>query len=154
MDKTIGKVPGRRSFRPGIRPAGADTNYEDSSTDMTTIDIANAYAARHNTGVDTGNFAPMLDLFAEKAELHFASIPFGPFIGRAAIGAAFAAHPPGDHLVLLTVTDSEGSSGSAKVHAVYGWRSAPTVPDGTIDGVIENGLITRWTITFTPEASR
>ncbi|MBS1914174.1 MAG: nuclear transport factor 2 family protein [Bacteroidetes bacterium] len=112
---------------------------------MTSLDIVHAYFIRHNAGVAGGDFSAMLELFDQGGELHFASIPFGPFIGRDEIARAFREHPPSDHLVLIDAAVDNGS-----VHATYGWQSAPETPAGTIEGTIVDGRIRFWRIIFAP----
>lgn len=109
-----------------------------------THDLLRSYVARHNYGVATGDFGPMLQLFDPTAEVHFADIPFGPFIGRDAIAEAFAAHPPIEGLTLLDIQEYDGA-----IHVSYGWRSAPETVAGVIHARITEGRIFRWEIQFT-----
>jgi steroid delta-isomerase len=60
----------------------------------------------------------MVAAFSEDAELVFEGIPVGPFSGREAIAAAYAAQPPDDEIVLL---DGDGT---------YAWTKEPAVPAG------------------------
>ncbi|MBS1914477.1 MAG: nuclear transport factor 2 family protein [Bacteroidetes bacterium] len=113
-----------------------------------THDLLRTYVARHNHGVATGDFGPMLQLFAPTAEVHFADIPFGPFIGRDAIAEEYAVHPPIEELTLLDIQEYEGA-----VHASYGWRSAPQTVAGVIHARIADGRIVRWEIQFTVAAA-
>ncbi len=76
------------------------------------------HVERFNAGVRTGDFGPMVAAFSEDAELVFEGIPVGPFAGREAIGAAYAAQPPDDEIVLL---DDDGR---------YAWAKEPDVPAG------------------------
>jgi sulfur relay (sulfurtransferase) DsrF/TusC family protein len=60
----------------------------------------------------------MVAAFSEDGELVFEGIPVGPFSGRDAIGAAYAAQPPDDEIVLLA---GDGT---------YAWAKHPEVPAG------------------------
>jgi steroid Delta-isomerase len=59
------------------------------------------HVERFNAGVRSGDFAPMLELFAEDATLEFRGVPVGPFHGRDAVSAAYAAQPPDDEIDVL-----------------------------------------------------
>jgi steroid Delta-isomerase len=78
----------------------------------------------------------MVDSFAEDAELVFEGIPIGPFLGREAIGEAYAAQPPDDEIVLL---DADGA---------YAWSSAPDVPAGQMFLTERDGEIARLVIRY------
>jgi hypothetical protein len=94
------------------------------------------HVERFNDGVKTGDFGPMVAAFAEDAELVFEGIPVGPFVGRDAIGDAYAAQPPNDEIVLL---DSEGT---------YAWASAPDVSAGQMFITERDGEISRLVIRY------
>jgi steroid delta-isomerase len=78
----------------------------------------------------------MVSAFAEDAELMFEGIPVGPFVGREAIGAAYAARPPDDEIVLL------GDDGT------YAWSSAPDVSAGQMFLTERDGEISRLVIRY------
>src|SRR4051812_29716972 len=63
--------------------------------------LIDEHVARFNVGVRTGDWSRMLELLTDDATLEFTGIPVGPFTGRDAIGAAYAAQPPDDEIVLL-----------------------------------------------------
>jgi len=92
-----------------------------------------------NQGVRTGDWTPMLELFAENAELEFVGIPVGPFRGRDAIGDAYRAQPPDDEIVVL---DDRGSS------AVYAWSKDPERRAGVLDIEERDGEIARLRIVY------
>lgn len=96
------------------------------------------YAATHNYGVRTGDFARLAALLHPAAEFVFFNIPAGPFIGRAAITAAFAAQPPTDELRLTDIAVS-----GTEQRAAYGWRRAPHVAEGVLIIRVREGLIER-----------
>ncbi len=54
------------------------------------------HVAVFNDCVATGEFAPLVDLFDERARLAFVGVPVGPFVGRDAIAAAYEQQPPDD----------------------------------------------------------
>jgi hypothetical protein len=92
-----------------------------------------------NRGVRTGEWAPMLELFAEDAELEFVGIPIGPFRGRDAIGEAYRAQPPDDEIVVL---DDRGSS------AVYAWSKDSEHRAGEVHIEERDGEIARVRILY------
>jgi steroid Delta-isomerase len=57
--------------------------------------------AAFNEGVRSGDWVPLVELFAEDAVLEFEGIPVGPFRGRDAIAEAYRTSPPDDEIVLL-----------------------------------------------------
>jgi steroid delta-isomerase len=95
-----------------------------------------AHVARFNDGVRTGDFGPMVAAFSEDAELVFEGIPVGPFVGREAIGEAYATRPPDDEIVLL---DADGT---------YAWSSASEVPAGQMFLTERDGEIARLVIRY------
>ena len=78
----------------------------------------------------------MVAAFSEDAELVFEGIPVGPFSGRDAIGAAYAARPPDDEIVLL---DGDGT---------YAWAREPEVPAGQMFLAEGDGEIARLVIRY------
>jgi sulfur relay (sulfurtransferase) DsrF/TusC family protein len=78
----------------------------------------------------------MASYFADDAELVFEGIPVGPFVGREAISAAYAAQPPDDEIVLL---DGDGT---------YAWASEPNVPAGQLFLEERDGEIARLVIRY------
>jgi steroid Delta-isomerase len=74
-----------------------------------------------NAGVRSGDFGPMLERFAEGAELVFEGVPVGPFTGRERIAAAYRDQPPDDEIAVLDARDD-----GEEVVAGYAW--AQTAP--------------------------
>ena len=91
---------------------------------------------RFNRGVRTGDFTDMASFFAEDGEVVFEGIPVGPFRGREAIAAAYAARPPDDEIVLL---DGEGT---------YAWSKKREVPAGRMSLTERGGEIARLVIRY------
>src|SRR5262245_33174184 len=56
-----------------------------------------------NESFRSGDWAPFIATFADDARMAFTNVPAGPFVGRAAIGAAYAANPPTDTMSILSV---------------------------------------------------
>jgi steroid Delta-isomerase len=73
-----------------------------------------------NEGVRTGDWSPLVALFAEDAVLEFEGIPVGPFRGRDAIEEAYRAMPPDDQILLL--------DGGPR----YAWSKEPERPAGEL----------------------
>jgi steroid Delta-isomerase len=100
------------------------------------LTLLEAHVERFNHGVRSGDFGPMVAAFSEDAELVFQGIPVGPFLGREAIGAAYAERPPDDEIVLL---DGEGT---------YAWASEPEVAAGQMFLTERDGEIARLVIRY------
>jgi steroid Delta-isomerase len=106
-------------------------------------EVLGEHVARFNEGVRTGDWGPMLDGFAEDAELEFRGVPVGPFGGKEAIAAAYRAQPPDDELRVLEERDREG-----RVEARYAWLAEPDVAAGEMLLTHEGGLIRKLVVTF------
>jgi steroid Delta-isomerase len=78
----------------------------------------------------------MVAAFSQDAELVFEGIPVGPFSGREAIGAAYAAQPPDDEIVLLDE------------HGTYAWAKEPEVAAGQMFLTERDGEIARLVIRY------
>lgn len=78
----------------------------------------------------------MVATFTEDAELVFEGIPVGPFVGREAIGEAYAAQPPDDEIVLL---DGDGT---------YAWAKEPESPAGQMFLTERDGEISRLVVRY------
>ena len=92
-----------------------------------------------NEGVRSGDWASLLELFAEDGEVEFVGIPVGPFRGRDAIGEAYRTQPPDDEIVVL---EDRGDS------AVYAWSREPTRPAGELYIEARDGAIARLRIRY------
>ncbi len=100
------------------------------------MSLLDEHVSRFNAGVRSGDWNAMLELFADDAELEFVGIPVGPFAGREAITAAYAAQPPDDEIVLL--------DGGPR----YAWSRRPERPAGEIQLVERDGRIERLRILY------
>jgi steroid delta-isomerase len=100
------------------------------------LSLLEEHVERLNRGVRTGDFGEMVALFAEDAEMVFEGIPVGPFHGREVIGAAYAAQPPDDEIVLV---DPDGT---------YAWSKNPEMPAGQMFLTEREGEIARLVIRY------
>ncbi|SRR6266540_108390 len=96
-----------------------------------------------NDGVRTGDFEPMLEQFADDAELVFVGVPVGPFVGKDAIAAAYREQPPDDEIDVRAVR-----SDGAETVADYGWLKEPGVRAGELRLTEDGGEIRRLVVTF------
>jgi hypothetical protein len=100
------------------------------------MSVLEEHVARFNHGVRTGDWSRMLELIDDDAVLDFEGIPVGPFHGREAIGAAYAAQPPSDEIVLL-----EGGP-------AYAWAGEPSERAGELHLDERDGRITRIRVVY------
>lgn len=85
-----------------------------------------AHADLFNAAVRSGDYTAFLDTFAEEAVMRFDTVPVGPFRGRAAIAAAYAAQPPTDTLRVRSVTEVDPDTARVAVdydHGGSGWMT-------------------------------
>jgi hypothetical protein len=104
------------------------------------------YAAEHNRGVRTGDFSGLVALLAPDAALRFFGVPVGPFVGTAAIAAAFAATPPTDELVLLGPPRDHGATAVAP----YAWARTSSHAAGAIRIETKDGRVLSIDVTVGP----
>ena len=97
--------------------------------------LRHEYVDRFNAGVRTGDWSGLLALLHDDAELAFTGIPVGPFRGKEAIAAAYAAQPPDDEIVLL--------DGDA-----YAWAKDPQTRAGELRLEERDGAIALVTIRY------
>ena len=106
------------------------------------------FLARHvetfNAAVATGDFRPLVELFAEDASLEFAGVPVGPFHGRDAIAAAYAAQPPTDTMTVLDVRVEDDGT----VVEPFSWASDGGARSGEMRLVVEDDRIRRLVVAF------
>jgi ketosteroid isomerase-like protein len=106
-------------------------------------ELMREHVARFNAAVASGDWAPMLEQFADDAELEFRGLPVGPFSGRDAIAAAYAEQPPDDTVRLLEEREREG-----RAEARYAWRAEPEAAAGEMLLTPSGGRIGRLVVTF------
>jgi hypothetical protein len=107
------------------------------------VRLLHDHVVRFNEGVRTGDWTQMLARFTDDAELAFEGVPVGPFRGREAIAAAYAAQPPDDRLVTLRVEDGGGD-----VTALYAWRREPAKVAGRMVLTPRDGRVARLLVSF------
>jgi steroid Delta-isomerase len=110
---------------------------------MTGPELLEEHVRRFNAGVRTGDFAPMLELFADDAVLEFRGVPVGPFHGRDAIAAAYAAQPPDDQIEVLEIEEDD-----AEIRAGYTWLRGERRPAGDMFLTRDGERITKLVVTF------
>ena len=101
------------------------------------------HVERFNQGVRSGDFTPMVEAFAEDAELHFEGVPVGPFVGREAIDAAYREQPPDDEIEILGSEVRDGL-----VVARYAWRRDEGKQAGRMLLTPRDGRIQKLVVTF------
>ena len=111
-------------------------------------DPPRAFLERHvrtfNAAVESGNFAPLVDLFAPDARLEFVGVPVGPFDGRDAIADAYAAQPPTDTMTILdTAVEADGT-----VVERFSWSSDDGARSGEMRLVVDGDQIRRLVVSF------
>jgi len=107
------------------------------------VALLHAHVGRFNEAVGSGDFAEMVSGFAPDAEMVFEGVPVGPFVGREAIGEAYARQPPGDEVRLLGVPRLDGGT----VESDYAW-AAEGRRAGRMIVTPREGLIARLVVTF------
>ena len=111
-------------------------------------DALSALLARHvetfNAAVRSGDFAPLVALFADDATLEFAAVPAGPFHGRDAIAAAYAEQPPTDTMTVLAVRIEDDGA----VVEPFSWSSDAGARSGEMRLVVRGGEIHRLVVAF------
>jgi steroid delta-isomerase len=66
-------------------------------------DAVRRHCELFNASFRSGDWAPFVATFADDARMAFTNVPAGPFLGRAAIGAAYAENPPTDTMSIQSV---------------------------------------------------
>jgi steroid Delta-isomerase len=97
-----------------------------------------------NQGVRSGDFAPMLEQFADDAELIFEGVPAGPFRGKETIAAAYASNPPDDEVDVLASEQADDGT----IVATYAWRADGGRPSGRMLLTTRGEQIARLVVTF------
>jgi hypothetical protein len=101
------------------------------------------HVAAFADAVSTGDWQAFARRFADDAEMVFVGVPAGPFVGRAAIAAAYAADPPGEALALTGPVGVEGDE------AVAPFRWVDSGGTGTMRLRFDDaGLVARLQVAF------
>ena len=109
---------------------------------MTGRELMESHVARFNEGVRTGDWEPMLQRFADDAELRFGNVPAGPFDGLDEIRHAYREQPPDDEIRLLGIQDDVDDN---RVTAAFAWARGGT---GRLVLEHERGAIARLVVIF------
>ena len=109
---------------------------------MTGRELMESHVARFNEGVRSGDWEPMLEHFADDAELWFEGVPAGPFVGLDEIRRGYLAQPPDDQIQLLGIQDDEHDG---RVTAAFAWTQGGT---GRLVLEHDRGLIARLVVIF------
>lgn len=112
-----------------------------ASSAHSNVDV-DAHIAAFNTAVESGRWQPVVDRFADDAVLEFVGPPVGPFVGRAAIAAAYATSPPDDTIELAGPPAIVGD----ELVVPYRWRR--TGSTGSMRFTSHGELIDRLVVTF------
>lgn len=109
------------------------------------VPLLREHVDRFNAGVRGGDFAPMVELFAEDGRLVFEGVTVGPFVGRDAIAAAYREQPPDDEIEVLDARESHGV-----VVARYAWAREPKVVAGELRLTPRGERIAELVVALTP----
>ena len=101
---------------------------------------ARAHVERFNAAVGSGDWSAVVAALAPDAVMSFVGPPVGPFAGRDAIAAAYAANPPDDTIRIRQVR----SDGDTDVVA-FAWSRGGT---GTLEIEHRDGRIVRLLVRF------
>ena len=111
-------------------------------------EMPSAFLDRHvatfNRAVETGDFAPLVELFAPDARLVFADVPIGPFDGRAAIAAAYEDQPPSDTMAMLDREVAEDGT----IVQTFSWSADAGERSGEMRLRIADDLIEQLVVSF------
>lgn len=100
-----------------------------------------AHVAAFNDTVASGEWDAFSERFVDDATLAFEGVPVGPFTGRPAIAAAYAAQPPTDTMTVVGV-DSESDQDTVR----FVWSAGGT---GTMHITWQGGAIAALRVSFT-----
>jgi RimJ/RimL family protein N-acetyltransferase len=117
---------------------------EDVEMPVSGIEVLRDHVVRFNDGVRTGDFAAMLERFADDGRMAFDGVPVGPFESREAIAAAYRVQPPDDEIELLEVAER----GRELAVARYAWAAEPEVAAGELRLRREGDRISELVVTF------
>ncbi len=98
------------------------------------------HVAAFNETVATGEWESFSERFSDDATLAFDGVPVGPFTGRGAIAAAYAAQPPTDTMTLTGVV-TDGDHDIAR----FAWSAGGT---GTMRLTWRAGALAALTVAF------
>lgn len=106
-------------------------------------ELLHDHVERFNAGVRSGDWAPMLETFRDDGEMEFRGIPVGPFVGKAAIEAAYREQPPDDQVRVLEERERAG-----RIEARYAWLNESDVAAGELLITPRDVKIAKLIVTF------
>jgi steroid delta-isomerase len=98
------------------------------------------HVAAFNAAVQSGEWRSFAAKFAGDATLTFVGVPAGPFVGRAAVAAAYIRQPPSD-----TISSHEVDTDGYVDRVRFAWSAGGT---GSMRLSWRDGLITDLQVTF------
>jgi steroid Delta-isomerase len=110
---------------------------------VTGEELLQEHVERFNAGVRSGDFSPMLALFADDAVLEFRGVPVGPFHGREEIAAAYEMQPPDDQIEVLEIEEDD-----TRIRARYAWHRDEGRAAGDMFLTRDGDRITSLVVTF------
>jgi hypothetical protein len=116
--------------------SGGDDHAGDT-VDNGTVDLAAAverHVDRFNEAVRTRDFTAFVATFADHATMRFTNVPAGPFAGRSAISAAYAAQPPNDTMTVRSVEEVDQQT--ARVRFAWAAGGSGTMTLRWLDGLV------------------
>ena len=105
-----------------------------------------AHVAAFNDTVASGEWETFSARFADDATLAFEGVPVGPFTGRPAIAAAYAAQPPTDTMAVIAVESGEDQSREQDT-VRFAWSAGGT---GTMRVNWAGDLVAAMVVSFDP----
>lgn len=97
-----------------------------------------------NASVASGEFGPLVALFAPDGGASLQGVPVGPFVGRAAIAAAYDERPPDDTLVVRARRlDPDGA-----ICETFSWSSDGDAASGEMLVRVADGRIAELVVRF------
>jgi hypothetical protein len=111
---------------------------------LSRVTLLERHVELFNQGVQTGDFAPMLEQLSDDAELVFEGVPAGPFHGKERIAAAYASNPPDDEVDVLSSDQADDGT----IVARYAWRADGGRPAGRMILTTRDEQISRLVVTF------
>jgi steroid Delta-isomerase len=128
-----------RSAAPPTEPATCEAARRQGSLRSVNTD---EHIATFNEAVVTGDWDAFVSRFDDNASVEFVGPPVGPFIGRAAIAAAYTSSPPDDTI------SSNGEAYKDDGELIVPYRWATSGATGTMRFTERDGRIARLVITF------
>jgi steroid delta-isomerase len=113
----------------------------DANQDL--VKAVNEHTALFNACVRSGDWAPFLATFTEDARMTVANPPGGPFEGREAIAAMYAARPPAQTMRLLEAAPVDGQT----VRVRFAWE-AESGREGTMVVQWRGGMVSEVELTL------